>query len=92
MRKIDPYPDLVTIFSMVAMASPVLRETIPWQGRGATSRSDRPWRRFLNTLRLWHRRAQGRQQLREFDDQMLRDIGITRLQAAAEATKPFWRA
>jgi uncharacterized protein YjiS (DUF1127 family) len=30
--------------------------------------------------------------LREFDDHMLRDIGITRLQATAEATKPFWRA
>jgi uncharacterized protein YjiS (DUF1127 family) len=92
MRKIDPYPDLVTVFSMLAMASPVVPGTIPWRGRGATRRSGRPWRRFLNTLRLWHQRARGRQQLREFDDQMLRDIGITRLQAAAEATKPFWRA
>jgi uncharacterized protein YjiS (DUF1127 family) len=43
-------------------------------------------------VRLWQRRARGRQQLRQFDDHMLRDIGITRLQAAAEATKPFWRA
>jgi uncharacterized protein YjiS (DUF1127 family) len=92
MRKVDPYPDLVTIFSMVAMASPASRGAVSWPARRATGRSDRPWRRFLNTLRLWHQRARGRQQLREFDDHMLRDIGITRLQATAEATKPFWRA
>ena len=53
--------------------------------------SGRPWRRLLKTLRLWQERARGRQQLREFDDHMLLDIGITRLQAEAEATKPFWR-
>ena len=34
----------------------------------------------------------GRQQLRTFDDHLLRDIGVTRLQAEAEADKPFWRA
>jgi uncharacterized protein YjiS (DUF1127 family) len=36
--------------------------------------------------------ARGRQQLRTFDDHLLRDIGMTRLQAEAEADKPFWRA
>ena len=88
MRKIDPYPDLVTVFSMLAMASPAI---VSWQRRGATMGSGRPWRRLLKSLRLWQERARGRQQLREFDDHMLRDIGITRLQAEAEATKPFWR-
>jgi uncharacterized protein YjiS (DUF1127 family) len=88
MRKIDPYPDLVTVFAMLAMASPAI---VSWQRRGATLGSGPPWRRLLKTLRLWQERARGRQQLREFDDPMLRDIGITRLQAEAEATKPFWR-
>jgi uncharacterized protein YjiS (DUF1127 family) len=92
MRQIDPYRDLATLFSTVAMASPVLRGTVAWQDCGAVTRTGRPWRRLLNTLRLWQQRVRGRQQLREFDDHMLRDIGITRLQAAAEATKPFWRA
>ena len=91
MRKIDPYPDLVTVFAMLAIASPAIRETVSWQRRGATMGNGRPWRRLLKTLRLWQDRARGRQQLREFDDHMLRDIGITRLQAEAEATKPFWR-
>jgi uncharacterized protein YjiS (DUF1127 family) len=92
MRQIDPYPDLATLFSMVATASPVIRGTVPWQGRGAAGRSTRPWRQLFETLRLWRQRARGRQHLREFDDHLLRDIGITRLQADAEATKPFWRA
>jgi uncharacterized protein YjiS (DUF1127 family) len=91
MRQIDPYTDLATLFSMIATASPVIRGTAPWQGRSAATRSTRPWRRLLSTVRLWQQRARGRQQLRQFDDHMLRDIGITRLQAEAEATKPFWR-
>jgi uncharacterized protein YjiS (DUF1127 family) len=49
-------------------------------------------RRGLDTLRLWQERARGRQQLRTLNDHLLRDIGITHLQAAAEADKPFWRA
>jgi uncharacterized protein YjiS (DUF1127 family) len=49
-------------------------------------------RQALDTLRVWRERARGRQQLRTFDDHLLRDIGLTRLQAEAEANKPFWRA
>jgi uncharacterized protein YjiS (DUF1127 family) len=49
-------------------------------------------RHVLDTLRLWQDRARGREQLRTFDDHLLRDIGLTRLQAEAEADKPFWRA
>jgi uncharacterized protein YjiS (DUF1127 family) len=32
-----------------------------------------------------------RRMLEELDDRMLRDIGINRSQALAEAAKPFWR-
>jgi uncharacterized protein YjiS (DUF1127 family) len=45
-----------------------------------------------DTLRLWQDRVDGRRQLLRLDDHVLRDIGITRLQAEAEASKPFWRA
>jgi uncharacterized protein YjiS (DUF1127 family) len=92
MRQIDPFTDLATLFSMVTTASPVLHGTVPGRERSAATRTTRPWRRLRHTLRLWQQRTRGRQQLREFDDHMLRDIGITRLQANAEATKPFWRA
>jgi uncharacterized protein YjiS (DUF1127 family) len=36
-------------------------------------------------------RWQQRQNLRDLDDHLLRDIGITRPQAEREASKPFWK-
>jgi uncharacterized protein YjiS (DUF1127 family) len=92
MRQFDPNADLATLFSIVAMASPVIPGTAAWQGRGARGPTRSLWRRLMDTVRLWRQRAEGRQQLRTFDDHLLRDIGITRLQAEAEADKPFWRA
>ncbi len=40
---------------------------------------------------LWQRRADGRLRLEEADDDLLRDIGVSREDAMAEARKPFWR-
>ena len=40
---------------------------------------------------LWTERAQQRRRLRELGDPILRDIGVTRADAWAEADKPFWR-
>lgn len=45
----------------------------------------------LAALRRMHERWHQRQDLRELDDHLLRDIGITREQAKHEASKPFWR-
>lgn len=39
----------------------------------------------------WIERVRQRHALAELDDQALRDIGITRVEAAREAGKPFWR-
>jgi len=36
-------------------------------------------------------RARERAHLAELDERMLRDMGITRLDVAGEADKPFWR-
>jgi len=44
-----------------------------------------------NTLIRWQRRATMRHALREMDDRMLRDIGLTRRQVDREANKSFWR-
>lgn len=49
---------------------------------------------WLRTLRLWIGRSRQRRQLcelAEFDDHLLRDIGVSREQALREAAKPFWR-
>jgi uncharacterized protein YjiS (DUF1127 family) len=39
----------------------------------------------------WIERTRQRQALAELDDHMLRDIGVTRVEAARECRKPFWR-
>ena len=49
-------------------------------------------RRTLTTLRTWHWRVRSRRQLLMLDDRMLADIGLSRVDAASEAAKPFWQA
>ena len=39
---------------------------------------------------VWSDRSRQRRQLSELSDHMLRDIGLTRADAWAEADKPFW--
>jgi uncharacterized protein YjiS (DUF1127 family) len=40
---------------------------------------------------VWLDRSRQRRQLAQLSDHMLRDIGLTRVDAWAEAEKPFWR-
>lgn len=40
----------------------------------------------------WWQRARERRRLRELEDHLLRDLGLTRADALREAAKPFWRA
>jgi len=42
-------------------------------------------------LATWIGRTRQRQVLATLDHHMLRDIGITRIDAARECEKPFWR-
>lgn len=92
MRQIDRQASFATLSSTLATAFPGMGQAIAPGGHGALWRTGRRLRQGLDMLRLWRERARGRQQLRTFDDHLLRDIGITRLQAEAEAHKPFWRA
>ena len=47
-------------------------------------------RRVLALLREWNDRSRQRWHLRELDDRMLQDIGVSRADAEAEWDKPFW--
>jgi len=59
-----------------------------------------PWRSSLQRtidragalIREWRRRHRSRLELARFDARMLRDIGITPVDAWREINKPFWRA
>lgn len=45
----------------------------------------------VDAILTWRERVQMRRQLLSLDDRLLKDIGITRLQAHSEAEKPFWQ-
>ena len=45
----------------------------------------------LMLIARWIERARQRRALDGLDDHMLRDIGITRVEATREAGKPFWK-
>ncbi len=42
-------------------------------------------------MTVWSERARTRRQLALLDDHLLRDIGLERPQAQAEARRPFWQ-
>lgn len=48
--------------------------------------------RTVELVACWRRRARERRLLSALDDRALRDIGISRVDAARECSKPFWRA
>jgi uncharacterized protein YjiS (DUF1127 family) len=48
-------------------------------------------RRGAELLLVWYQRARERRQLECLSDHMLRDIGLSRADVMAEATKPFWQ-
>ncbi len=91
MTRTDAYPGFGSLFSTLASvaspgfgrAGPQLRAR-PVQPRGL--------RRGLDLLLAWSERTRQRRELLRLDDRLLRDIGITRAEATAEAEKPFWRA
>ena len=45
----------------------------------------------LGAAAAWQELARQRRSLRELDDHLLRDIGLTREQITIEGAKPFWR-
>jgi len=48
------------------------------------------WTALLNTWLRWSERSRQRADLRELNEHLLNDIGITRQQALDEANRPFW--
>ncbi len=46
---------------------------------------------LYSTLKIWHQRTIQRRQLAQLQDHILEDIGISKEQALAEASKPFWK-
>jgi uncharacterized protein YjiS (DUF1127 family) len=47
---------------------------------------------IVTRLAEWHERAEQRTHLAGMDDRMLKDIGVTSVDAVHESSKPFWKA
>jgi uncharacterized protein YjiS (DUF1127 family) len=57
-----------------------------------SERPVQPQRRSIrSTIAEWISRLRERRELMMLTDRDLSDIGVTRLEAAAEASKPFWQ-
>jgi uncharacterized protein YjiS (DUF1127 family) len=65
-----------------------------WTDYGLTKyqSSGSPLALLWETLKLWRRRAQERNELARMDERTLHDIGLSRSAVYAELHKPFWRA
>ena len=66
-----------------------------WAARRGFVRQASSWSRAvsraIDLLLIWQQRARDRRQLESLSDHVLRDIGLTRADVYAEASKPFWR-
>jgi uncharacterized protein YjiS (DUF1127 family) len=47
--------------------------------------------RLADLVAVWERRARERRTLSEMSEHMLKDLGISRVDARRESEKPFWR-
>ena len=50
------------------------------------------WTQVGETLHIWRQRYQDRQELAQWTDQDLHDVGLSWSDIASEVEKPFWRA
>ena len=66
-------------------------DAVLWRSSGP-SRGGAALGEAIATLRLWQARRRARQDLAGLNDEMLRDLGLTRADVVREYRKPFWRA
>lgn len=62
----------------------------PSPRRGALAAARHVLASAAGLLLTWQRRARQRTDLAAMSDRMLADIGVSRVEAMCEATKPFW--
>lgn len=46
----------------------------------------------VHVFTAWQKRAQDRNHLRELDNRMIADMGLSHADVANEVSKPFWRS
>jgi len=70
-----------------------ISETKPASGTGSWPVPITRWSgKAFGMLMQWHGRTVQRRQLNELNERLLNDIGVTRIDAHRESSKPFWQA
>ena len=87
---VAPFSSVATLAAPLHGAVAVRPTAEPWLPQ-ALRALDAALQQVAGTIWRWRDRARTRRQLAMLDDRLLRDIGITRLEARSEAEKPFWR-
>jgi uncharacterized protein YjiS (DUF1127 family) len=77
--------------TMTRIDATMIAEIGTWQDFPPQSSIRRTLARIAGQYGAWVSITRERRALAELDDRLLRDIGITRYDAAHEVAKPFWR-
>jgi uncharacterized protein YjiS (DUF1127 family) len=72
-------------------ADAVSQGAVRGQRRALVSAVEGALIRFFDLVLTWRENARTRHALAQLNDEMLRDIGISRASAEGEASTPFWR-
>lgn len=59
--------------------------TLPW------NKIRHLYQGFIALIATWQSRAKQRRELMEMEPRILRDLGLSRVEATLESAKPFWR-
>ena len=79
-------------FAQSSPAQVTISNGVPLTG-GSHHVAPSAWhQKVLSKLVQWQNRADQRRNLREMEDRLLADMGITRADAIQESRKPFWVA
>lgn len=76
--------------------SPIIRLSAPISSPfGGPFRGTARWpvgivRMAIETMLVWADRSRQRRELASMDERALKDIGLTRIDALRESSKPFW--
>jgi uncharacterized protein YjiS (DUF1127 family) len=70
----------------------IVHSRVERSGEAPGSGADSLLRRCGAVLGTWTARARQRRALRELDDRLLDDVGLTRADVRHEGAKPFWLA
>ena len=73
------------------LANATIENAVPEYTAELASRAAKSLVSFERALRTWRTRARTRRALRELSPRLLDDVGIDRIHARQEASKPFWK-